>query len=352
MTTDTPPPPPLPPLGTNKRAPLKPLSTQQELRLVNYLDSQFLTLSRAHSTRHSPLSQVPTVEAYLAQLAQLNSFILSIPPVGASAPLRVAFYLQLISLLPPSLSSYPLTAATLPHLFTSLSTFDSTTLIVLKGEEWDSTTSSSRGPASPASESGVRATDRVRLASMIEDIKKTLRLALGIPSLSGERVRVDGEVVEPRMRVGAGSASVTSGGSSFRIPELEESTPSLTTDYSEYDDESMAELEDPTDGSGEEVEDEDEEDEFEQVDIEEAQGGFTINFSGPPPMSPPVSEAVISDVASEPARGFDPDSEYPEDESEREEEAVDEQDEAMVREQVERVFEGSLKWLKALEEAA
>lgn len=92
---------------------LKALSSSQERRLITYLDDQLLNLNRHFETRNSPRAVLPTIESYLEfvrpaclphqsvgerarpstdplspQLSSLQSFILTIPPVGTPTALQ------------------------------------------------------------------------------------------------------------------------------------------------------------------------------------------------------------------------------------------------------------------------
>ena len=58
---------------TTTHTALKALSTAQETRLISYLDDEFTALSRQFETRRSPLSSLPTIEAYLTAVRPLHS---------------------------------------------------------------------------------------------------------------------------------------------------------------------------------------------------------------------------------------------------------------------------------------
>lgn len=291
---------------------MKELTERQETRLITHLESSFTTLHRHFETRHSPLSTLPTLHQYLETLTSLHSIILSIPPVGSSAALRTAFHLQLISLLPSALSAYPLLPPS-NYLWSALKEFDEGLVKVLNG---DSAVGGVR-----AAETGVRGTDRVRMESVVLDVKKVLRSALGVSSNDNREVDFRGEVVVPSMLVAVATSTSTS------------STPALTDDLS------MDSVEE--DSSSDEEEDDSE---FEEVDVvdnelqnEDEAELFSIHYEAP---TTTVETATSTEEEQDIRPGFDPDEEYPDEEGTRMDTDTD-SDEAISK-HVEKVFELAL----------
>lgn len=78
------------------------LSSKQEMRLVAFLDDQFMALVRGFNKRHEPVSStsssssssIRTVQAYIEAAERILGIITSIPPVGPSAALLVSYLLR------------------------------------------------------------------------------------------------------------------------------------------------------------------------------------------------------------------------------------------------------------------
>lgn len=234
----------------------------------------------------------------------------------------------------------------------------------------------------------MRTTDRVRLETLVKNIKQVLAISLGLPEFvpleedpfelllkqSRERTELARIAEAERPQRERKKAKVVE-------PELEEeevemtpapsdvaATPSLVSDTDEAMSIDSAAVETPSASSLIDTEEGDEEgsdEEFEEVALPPTStsalpsaystppaedGSFSIHFTGPPPPSLQDNEISLADGATPivgQQKGFDPDSEYPpEDEvgervGEEGEVAGGEEDgiEKGTRERVKRVFE-------------
>ncbi|GAA5977992.1 hypothetical protein JCM10908_004188 [Rhodotorula pacifica] len=346
--------------------PRKALTTAQESRLVRYLDDELLKLSGAFESRHSGTSRLPTLDAFLQALLPLHAFILTIPAVPPSAALRIAYYLNLTSFIPPALDGYTVLDETLDSLFETLARFDRGWVAVLRGEDWDSTTGQARPDTTAgAGSSGMRTTDRARLESLVKQVRAVLAISLGLPQfvplendpflemLQQRRDQPDLAGPLPNHFKQMRSSAIDPEGEDDDSTPSQASTPSLVTDESLASDaDSAMSVDTVTDGSltagsdqdtvamsGVEIGDDDDDDEdvddadFEEVapttaapprfqhdrlpnaivDAPEPDGSFEIHYEIPPPALHD-GEITLENGATPivgQRRGFDPDAEYP-----------------------------------------
>lgn len=250
--------------------------------------------------------------------------------------------------------------------------------------------------------SGMRNTDRIRLESLVRDIKANLAVALGLPEFIALETDPFQELA--RMQNGRtgdsrseGVLSGLGGGEAEMQSASQASTPSLVSDnpVSTDTDEAMSvdtevagnSLPEPT--SGVEMEDEEDDVDFEEVaaispssshpqqqhvlsdayaDAPSADGSFQIHFTGVPPPTMQDGELSLQQGATPivgQQRGFDPDSEYPLSEEEgdpiggnavtgaNEEDATETEDgmEESTKDRVKRVFERTEQVLAELRAA-
>ncbi|KAI5824309.1 hypothetical protein K523DRAFT_315469 [Schizophyllum commune Tattone D] len=115
---------------------LRPLSTRQERRLMDYLDERLLNLMRNYKKRAEDSTSTPTLQAYLQESRQILSLILQIPPVQPSASLRTAYLLHLTNDVISAIPGYPAELESLPDLLTWLNELDRAWQVVLAGQIW------------------------------------------------------------------------------------------------------------------------------------------------------------------------------------------------------------------------
>ncbi|GAA5888153.1 hypothetical protein JCM6882_000300 [Rhodosporidiobolus microsporus] len=379
----------------------KALSSAQEARLIRHLDESLLQLSGKYEGRHGTSSPLQTLEDFLDALLPLLSFILTIPSAPPSSDIRIAYLLQLTGFLPPALDGYTILDHELDKLFNVLAQFERGWIAVLEVRDWDS----ARGQASegPGGGGKMRTTDRVRLESLIKEIKAVLAISLGLPEFvplendpfqellkqqEGRRQPVRLEDLKQPQR----EREAAEGEEAAMEPVSTASTPSLVPDS----DEAMSvDTAVATPSSASIVDDDGDEEgsdsEFEEVlpaadastsaamslssptaslptayaDAPSADGSFVLHFTGPPP--PTLQDGELSLGQGETpivgqSRGFDPDEEYPpEDEvgervgeermSEEEAETEDGMEES-TRERVKAVFAEAEKVLARLRSEA
>ncbi|GAA5978818.1 hypothetical protein JCM11641_003573 [Rhodosporidiobolus odoratus] len=368
--------------------PRRPLTTAQEARLIRHLDEQLLTLSGDYESRYSLSSPLQTMDDFLDAILPLLCFILTIPAAPPSSAIRIQYFLQLTGLLPPALDGYTLLDESLPQLFDVLSRFDQGWVAVLHGHEWDSALGVARGVDGGGK---MRTTDRIRLESLIKQVRAILAVGLGLPEfvplendpfqeLLKQQEERKGPVLLEELRTPAGQQG-QAGGEADMQPASSTTTPSLTSDDDEDDVMSLdTNIATPSASSLADEEEEGSDSEFEEVavsgppltapipsdsslctlpsastaysDAPAADGSFAIHFSGPPPPTLQDGEVSLQDGATpivNQSRGFDPDEEYPPEDEVGErvgEEGMDEAGEGQMedgveeatRERVKRVF--------------
>ncbi|KAI0628812.1 hypothetical protein C8Q77DRAFT_1067074, partial [Trametes polyzona] len=113
------------------------LSAAQERKLVDYLDDQFLEVTRNFKKRSDTSSTLPTLQAYLEATHHMLSLILQIPPIDPSAPLRTSLLLRLTGEVLQSIPGYTPDTETLPLLLAWLGDLDEAWLAVIRAQAWD-----------------------------------------------------------------------------------------------------------------------------------------------------------------------------------------------------------------------
>ncbi|KAG8930230.1 hypothetical protein FRC02_004489 [Tulasnella sp. 418] len=161
---------------------MRALSAAQERRLVEYLESQFLEITRAYKKRAEPSTTLPDLPSYLTTLHPLLALILLIPPVDPSGSLRVSYLLRLTGDFFDGVASYPLISALpgsgkleasdlvtveniLVQVLDWITELDKGWAAVLNSQSWDS--SAKHAGPSYVSSRGVTQTERTRLRSLI-----------------------------------------------------------------------------------------------------------------------------------------------------------------------------------------
>ena len=175
--------------------PATPLSTTQERRLVDYLEEQFLELTRGYKKRSvraissdlsehdltrtdslhlwkdrsHPSSKLTTLPAYLEAAHHLLNLILQIPPVDPSAALRSMLLLRLTGEVLNSFPGYTPDEESLSILLDWLQDLDKGWLAVLRSQGWDPVARSgiSVRLADGARSGSLSQTERTRLKSML-----------------------------------------------------------------------------------------------------------------------------------------------------------------------------------------
>ncbi|KAI0261790.1 hypothetical protein BC834DRAFT_785482, partial [Gloeopeniophorella convolvens] len=115
-----------------------PLSEQQERRLVNYLEEQYLELHQSYSKRHEPAAKLPTLQAYLTEMQRMLTLTLQVPPIAQSAMLRTSLLLRLTNTVLEEVPGYTPDSTDLGPLLKWLDTLDRGWLAVLRRQTWDS----------------------------------------------------------------------------------------------------------------------------------------------------------------------------------------------------------------------
>jgi hypothetical protein len=164
-----------------------PLSTTQERRLLDYLDEQFLELTRGYkkrsihyfffgfrrvhlaSCRSHPSSNLTTLPAYLDASHRILDLILQIPPVDPSASLRNTLLLRLTGEVFNSVPGYTPDGQSLTILLDWLRDLDRGWLAVLRSQGWDLATRSGTSVQLPdgTCSTPLSQTERTRLKSML-----------------------------------------------------------------------------------------------------------------------------------------------------------------------------------------
>ena len=167
-----------------------PLSTTQERRLVEFLDEQFLELTREYKKRSiphdssapheltrsvlwedrsHPSSTLTTLSAYLEASHHVLNLILQIPPIDPSASLRSTLLLRLSGEVFNSVPGYTPDEKSLPILLDWLQDLDRGWLAVLRSQAWDLETRSGINVRLPdeARSGSLSQTERIRLKSLL-----------------------------------------------------------------------------------------------------------------------------------------------------------------------------------------
>ncbi|KAF9018419.1 hypothetical protein BDZ89DRAFT_1140024 [Hymenopellis radicata] len=116
---------------------IKALSVKKERRLVDYLDTQFLNMTRGYKKRSEPTTHLPTLQFYLESASTLLGLILQIPPVDPSTSLRTSYLLHLTNDVFGSATGYAPTAQNVVDLVDWLDDLDQAWLAVLHAQVWD-----------------------------------------------------------------------------------------------------------------------------------------------------------------------------------------------------------------------
>ncbi|KAH9992802.1 hypothetical protein BJV77DRAFT_944843, partial [Russula vinacea] len=116
---------------------IHPLSSQQERRLLDYLDEKYLEIHHAFTRRHEPESNLPTLQAYLLATRTMLTLTLQIPPVALSGMLRTSLLLRLAGTVMDDIVGYPPDVPDLIPLLQWLNMLDRGWLSVLCGHAWD-----------------------------------------------------------------------------------------------------------------------------------------------------------------------------------------------------------------------
>ncbi|KIM49696.1 hypothetical protein M413DRAFT_59458 [Hebeloma cylindrosporum] len=121
----------------------RPLSSMQERKLVDYLDEQFLDLTRNYKKRSEASSNLQTLSSYIQANRRILALILQIPPIDPSTGLRIAYFLRLTGDALGSIPGYKLSStsetvySTLHDLIDFLDDIDQGWVAVLQGQVWD-----------------------------------------------------------------------------------------------------------------------------------------------------------------------------------------------------------------------
>ncbi|PPQ78358.1 hypothetical protein CVT25_011641 [Psilocybe cyanescens] len=127
---------------------IRPLTSKQERKLVDYLDEAFLDLTRNFKKRSEVSSTLKTLPAYLDAVRRILALILQIPPVDPSTSLRIAYMLRLTGDTLGAIPGYTLALGpsenpsltirdTLQDLVDFLDDLDQAWVAVLQNQIWD-----------------------------------------------------------------------------------------------------------------------------------------------------------------------------------------------------------------------
>ncbi|KAI0927834.1 hypothetical protein AcW1_005253 [Taiwanofungus camphoratus] len=150
---------------------IRPLTTNQERNLVNYLEGQLLEITRNYKKRSQPSSTLPSLKSYLIATRPLLSLILQIPPLDPSASLRTSLLLRLTGEIMNSIPGYVPDTQTLAQLLAWLDDLDKGWLAVLRSQAWGPIVRTGTDVTLPADNSQhstpASQTDRTRLRSIL-----------------------------------------------------------------------------------------------------------------------------------------------------------------------------------------
>ncbi|KAJ7041988.1 hypothetical protein C8F04DRAFT_1030914 [Mycena alexandri] len=173
---------------------LRALTTRQERRLTNYLEAQFLEMTRGYKKRSEPTTHLPTLPLYLDASRKILAMILQIPPIDPSSSLRTAYLLRLTNDVLASVPGYLADDSNIPILLDWLDDLDQAWLIILQAQVWDP----ENGPvdlvidaedaASGTRSSPVTQTERTRLRSLLIGGSTTLEEWLSGAGRRPERI--------------------------------------------------------------------------------------------------------------------------------------------------------------------
>ncbi|KZT11159.1 uncharacterized protein LAESUDRAFT_710756 [Laetiporus sulphureus 93-53] len=157
---------------TQNRSATRPLSSNQEQKLVDYLEEQLLDITRNFKKRSQPSTTLPTLSSYLLTMHPLLSLVLQIPPLNPSASLRTSLLLRLTGEVMNSIPGYQPDTQTLPQLLAWLDDLDKGWLAALRAQAWDPEQKAGVDVPTPVDEHSLSAmpvsqTDRTRLRSII-----------------------------------------------------------------------------------------------------------------------------------------------------------------------------------------
>ncbi|RPD69101.1 hypothetical protein L226DRAFT_472322 [Lentinus tigrinus ALCF2SS1-7] len=157
------------PRNTSPTKTVRALSPAQERKLVDYLEDRFLEITRNFKKRSDPSSTLATLASYLEATHHLLFFILQIPPVDPSGPLRTSLLLRLTGEVLLSIPGYTPDLETLPVLLAYLTDLDHGWLAVLRAQAWDADASIGVDAELPdgARVSPMSQTERTRLRSLL-----------------------------------------------------------------------------------------------------------------------------------------------------------------------------------------
>ncbi|KAK7438451.1 hypothetical protein VKT23_018064 [Stygiomarasmius scandens] len=116
---------------------IRPLTQKQEKRLVDYLEEEFLQITRGYKKRSEPTTHLPTLDDYLQASQKILAMILRIPPVDPSTSLRTQVLLRLTNDVLSSAPGYPPTPENLVLALDWLDDLDQAWVSVLQTQTWD-----------------------------------------------------------------------------------------------------------------------------------------------------------------------------------------------------------------------
>ncbi|KAJ7184554.1 hypothetical protein C8R46DRAFT_882969 [Mycena filopes] len=160
--------------------PTRALSARQERRLTNFLEDQFLEMTRGYKKRSEPTTHLPTLPLYLEAARKILAMILQVPPIDPSSSLRTAYLLRLTNDVLASVPGYTADESNIPILLDWLDDLDQAWLIVLQVQVWDPENGptdlviDAENAASGTRTSPVTQTERTRLRSLLMGGSATL----------------------------------------------------------------------------------------------------------------------------------------------------------------------------------
>ncbi|KAJ7063695.1 hypothetical protein C8F01DRAFT_1219657 [Mycena amicta] len=152
----------------------RPLNTQQERRLVNWLDDELLKLTRGYKKRSHPASHLQTLPEYLDAAQTILRVILRIPPIDPSTSLRIAYLLRLTNDVLGAFSGYPAAVEHIQTLLDWLDDLDNSWIVILQAQVWHPET----GPEDLELDAEVLASGRVKASPVTQTERTRLRSLL------------------------------------------------------------------------------------------------------------------------------------------------------------------------------
>jgi len=120
-----------------RQAHVRALSSNQERKLVEYLDGRFLQLTRGYKMRSEHAANLPTLSHYLNAAREILFLILQIPPIDPSTSLRTAYLFRITNDVLSSIPGYPPGSQVLHEVLDWFDDLDQAWMAALQAQAWD-----------------------------------------------------------------------------------------------------------------------------------------------------------------------------------------------------------------------